>query len=901
VTSANKGARAGQPARWRFTCPLGVADEAQVGGKAQTLARLAAAGLPVPPGFVVTREALDAFLGEKGLGVRIDAVTAGIRVAEPDRLRAGAAEVRQLIRDTALPKTLREELRARRLSLLPGVPLAVRSSAIGEDSARASFAGQLDSILGVSTAEELEVALRSCWASYWSDRALGYRLAGRGRLEGMAVLVQALVPSCVSGVLFTEAPVGNLIAPDELLVEYGAGWGEAIVGGRVNPGRLAAARDGRSWRVLARPEECPSELEARFPTSESINTLAGVAGAVESTLSGPQDIEWTFDDRGQLAVLQARPITTALPEGGVRVVWSNANVNENFPEPVSPLLYSIAAFGYYHYFRNLGVAFGISRERLGRMEPSLRRVIGVHGARIYYNLSHIHTILRMAPFGDLLAEFFNRFVGADRMTPAALDSRWRERGRLHQAGELLVIAAKTTWQYVWLSRRVEAFERRVSAFAEQTRPEDLRNRSLHNLAENLNAFLDIRARWTDAALADAASMVCYGLLERMLRRAFPGEDQAALHNTLLKGLPDLVSSQPALRLFELARLVREDPELAALVARRDHAATLAAIEGESRFDGFRSALDAFLEQWGFRCSGELMLTTPSFQERPVTLLELLATYVAEVGEAPADVLRRQQRAREAETRRVLGILRHRRFHRWLPFLSKARLVGLVLSATQRAVAYRERARLKQALAYSRCRRIALALGDRMVTRGWLEARDDVFYLTWQELDALARGSAMFPYHVERLVALRKAEHAELRAMTPMDSFVLPEDGYLPTAAPILAPDSLAVPTPDELTGVAACGGRVTARATILADVSESGRLRAGDVLVTRQTDPGWGPIFPLVSGLVIERGGMLSHGAIIAREFGVPAVVGVPGATRRIPPGAMIEVDGDRGRVRVRG
>jgi rifampicin phosphotransferase len=900
VTGANGAPASNRSAGWRFTCPLGAADEARVGGKSHALARLAAAGLPVPPGFVVTREALDAFLEVDRLGDRIDAVTAGGRAAEPDGLRRAASQVRALIRDATLPTALHEELHARRASLLPGIPLAVRSSAIGEDSARASFAGQLDSILDVSTPDELEAALLSCWASYWSDRALGYRLAGRGRLEGMAVLVQALVPSRVSGVLFTEAPVANLVAPDELLVEYAAGWGEAIVGGRVNPGRLAVARDGRSWRVLAPPEDDPPELAAHFPTPGGITALARMAGAVESALEGPQDIEWTFDDRDQLAVLQARPITTTSPAGGVRVLWSNANVNENFPEPVSPLLYSIAAFGYYHYFRNLGVAFGISPERLRRMEPSLRRVIGVHGARIYYNLSHIHTILRMAPFGDLLAEFFNRFVGADRMTPAVPDSGWKERGRLHQAGEVLVILAKTTWQYIGLGRRVAAFEDRVSAFAEWTRPEDLRDRSLQDLAENLSAFLDIRARWTDAALADAASMVCYGLLERMLRRAFPAEDQAALHNTLLKGLPDLVSSQPALRLFDLACLVRDVPELAEILARGDHAATLAAIETEPRFVGFRRALAAFLEEWGFRCSGELMLTTPSFQERPAVLLELLATYVAAVSESPADVLRRQQQAREAETARVLGLLRHRRVHRWLPFPSEGRLVGLVLRATQRAVAYRERARLKQALAYSRCRRIALALGDRMVARGWVEARDDVFFLTWQELDALARGTAMFPYHVDRLVALRKAEHAELRAMTPTDSLVLPEGGYLPPSASTFSPDPPAVSSLDELTGVAACGGRVTARAAVLADVSESGRLRAGDVLVTRQTDPGWGPIFPLVSGLVIERGGMLSHGAIIAREFGVPAVVGVAAATRRIPSGAMIEVDGDRGRVHVR-
>jgi pyruvate,water dikinase len=195
----------------------------------------------------------------------------------------------------------------------------------------------------------------------------------------------------------------------------------------------------------------------------------------------------------------------------------------------------------------------------------------------------------------------------------------------------------------------------------------------------------------------------------------------------------------------------------------------------------------------------------------------------------------------------------------------------------------------------------LALGGRLVERGWLETREDVFFLTWQELVALAGGSAMFPYSTARLVALRRSEHAALRAMRPPDSFVLPEGAYLPLAD---APRH-GTPADDdggpELSGVPACGGRVTARAVVLADVAESGRIRAGDVLVTRQTDPGWGPIFPLVGGLVIERGGMLSHGAIIAREFGIPAVVGVPGATRRIRSGTLVDVDGDRGRVRVHG
>jgi rifampicin phosphotransferase len=883
----------------RFTCPLADAVVAErCGGKAATLARLRARGLPVPDGFVVTREALETFLDAGGRRGAIQAIVAGIRTPAPDSLRAAAAEIRTLVTGAALPPAVRAAMLRRREDLPAGARLAVRSSAVGEDSARASFAGQLDSILHVETPLELERALLTCWASYWSDRALAYRLAGRGRLDGMAVLVQVLVRSRVSGVLFTVPPVAGVAGHDELVIEYGAGWGEAVVAGRVDPGRVALTRDGRTWRRLAAPEEWAPQLDAVFPTGRRMAELAGVARTIESVLGGGQDVEWTLDDEGRLAVLQSRPITTTARGGPVAILWSNANVNENFPDPISPLLYSIAELGYFHYFRNLGRAFGIAPRRLRRMEPTLRRLIGVHGARMYYNLTHIHGILRLAPFGELLAEFFNRFVGADRLAPRSAEPGLPA-GRWRQADEVAVIALKTTGQYLRLGRRVAAFERTVDGFAERTRPERLEGRLLPDLVDDLRAFLEIRASWTDAALADAAAMVCYGLLERLLRRAFPGEDQAGLHNTLLKGLPGLVSSEPAVYLFALARRVASDPRLAAVFSRGDGASILAALEAEPGFAPFRAALAAYLDQWGFRCSGELMLTVPSFQERPAALLEIVALYVAAGSESPATVLRRQQADREAETARVLAALRRRPLHRFLPVLRQSLVVGLVLRGTQRAVAFRERARLKQALAYSRCRRIALALGDRLVERGWLEARDDVFFLTWQELMALAGGTAMFPRATPGLVALRKSEHAALRAICPPDSFVLPEGEYLPLAdAPGHAAPAAGDGSP-ELSGVPACGGRVTARAVVLADVAESGRIRAGDVLVTRQTDPGWGPVFPLVGGLVIERGGMLSHGAIIAREFGIPAVVGVPGATQRIPAGAVVDVDGDRGRVRV--
>jgi phosphohistidine swiveling domain-containing protein len=272
------------------------------------------------------------------------------------------------------------------------------------------------------------------------------------------------------------------------------------------------------------------------------------------------------------------------------------------------------------------------------------------------------------------------------------------------------------------------------------------------------------------------------------------------------------------------------------------------------------------------------------------------------GESPADILARQERERIRETRAALAALRARPVSALLPFIRQSVVVRTVLSWTQRSIQLRERARLKQALLYSRLRRVALTIGDRLVAAGRLVDRDDVFFLTAEEVDLLASGGAMFPHHVKPLIALRREAHLALGASAPADSIELGVGEYVPAHNPEgqacdKQGDAGRGDGAEHLSGVGACGGSATARAAILLDVTESSKLSAGDVLVTKQTDPGWGPIFPLISGLVIERGGMLSHGAIIAREFGIPSVVGVKDATRLIAHGSSITVDGDRGTV----
>jgi len=864
-------------------------DAAACGGKAVSLGRMLRAGLPVPPGMVLTTFAFDEFLQANSLQpglAEIDVQRAG---GNPEALRAAQAEVERLFAAAPLPAHLQAEL-MQCAALLPGDgPLAIRSSAAGEDGTSASYAGLLDSVLHVDRGMVVERAVKQVWASRWSARAGAYAAARGKPLGGMGVIVQVQVDARLAGVLFTRSPEPG--REHEMLCEHCKGLADRLVAGEITPARVAI--DRASFALRREPNAVPSDHSELAP--DLAETLATAALAAERLFGGPQDIEWAVDRRERLWLVQSRSITAAAPAQQKRIVWSNANVNENFPAPISPLLYSVASLGYTHYFRNLGRAFGLAAWRLERIEPQLAAIIGVHGGRMYYNLSAIHEVLRAAPFGERLVAWFDEFTGAS--TPHSTSSpgprRWGH--GLRDACELVRIIGKTAWRYAFIERRVAAFEARVDAFAASSAPDGLGQASLTALRDLLRSFVDIRThRWADAALADAAAMACYGALKTVVATVVDPADGSHAHNALLKGLADVKSAEPVNDLWKLVDTVRNDPGLARLF--HEPAPRIAErLAVDPRFADFRVSFVSYLERWGFRCSGELMLTVASFQERPHDLIEIIRAYAAQEDTAPQARLAVQRAEREAVTTRVLASARRHRLSRWLPGASKAMLLRPLLAATQASIGLRERARLKQALLYSRLRRIALAIGARLTAAGTLASADDVFYLTVQELDQLLSGLAMFPDQTAAFVALRRGAHARFSTFAPADVLIATEGEYPDVTLPPVQAKSF---SDEALHGAGVCGGIATGTARVLTEVGETSTLAQGDILVTRQTDPGWAPAFVVIGGLVLERGGMLSHGAILAREFGIPTVVGIAGVTARIATGDKLRIDGDHGDVR---
>ena len=837
------------------------------GAKVANLARLLNAGIKTAPGFVLDVDVLAAHLDRLNLTYRVETLFAAMLREDTGDHRAEATHIRQRLLESELDSGLMTELEA---GLESGVPYAVRSSAPGEDGTEASFAGQFDSVLECRSSAAVARAVCRVWASLFGARAMQYARHRRCRPRGMAVLIQRQVEAVVSGVMFTcdpRNPAGN-----RLLVEYCAGLGEELVSGQITPGRLVIDRDDGGV-VEEQSAETPVAWSPASP--EISGALRDVAGQLEALFAAPQDVEWSLDATGHLYVLQSRPIT-AMSGSPVGEVWSNANIAENFPEPVCPLLRSFVGRGYAAYFRGLGHAFGISKNRMAAMAPALDNLVGCQGGRLYYNLSNIHTVLHLAPGGVWLAKYFNQFTGAQEF-PAP---RRMDQGRLAQVLELMGVALRVVWRYLHVQRGLRDFESEVDGYATSSAPDKLKEKNAQQFAALLRGFLYIRLeRWTGAALADTAAMVCYGVLQTLLRCQVNVDA-----NDLLKGLPGLASAAPVERLWDLSRDLRRDATLRTLFAEAPADQILACLRA-GNFPAFHAALNAYFDTWGFRSSGELMLSRPTPREDSLPLLRLLKNYAALNGMGPAEVSRRQAGARHQATLEAR--------HQLTPL--RGIVFAWVLRAAQGAIRLRERARMKQALLYTRLRHVALALGNVLVAADVLARPDDVLYLSMEEAIALAEATDPGTADIRRRVTERQAELETHMALNPPDSFILAEgETWQAGQAEVVG---AAVMSAEGLAGTGACGGRACGHAAVVLDVTEIDRIRPDQILVTRQTDPGWAAVFFMIKGLVIERGGLLSHGAIIAREYGIPAVVSVRDATRLISNGQAVCVDGDRGRV----
>lgn len=793
----------------RWLDEMSAADAAAFGSKGANLGELARMGVPVPPGFVVAASVYAAHAERCGLN---EALAPLIATGDWAAVERGASELLESTPlDTALTATLSKARRR-----LNSDAVAVRSSAVAEDLAGASFAGQYETLLNVRTDQELQRAVLACWASLWRRRVLDYR--SRRSIDhgsgGMAVLVMAMVPADASGVLFTVDPVAH--RSDRILIEAVAGLGEALVSGETTGAVYRV--DRASLDVVDREGR-----DALLPPRQ-VAELCRLSLEVERHFACPQDIEFAVAG-DEISLLQARPITTL----GRAVAESleplgKPTVSDRLMKPLVDERYVIAPrpLDCITYTRCVGAA--------------------IHGMR---RIGAIITADDEAAFRSRIWHQAYRFPPHRLTWRVFLGSLWQLR------------LLKTDWLAWWEEGPGPAL-REVSA------PVDLAGLDDATLLRRADHIL---VTW-EGPLKErmyAASAYRTEIWLKLLVTLAVGRrrcDQVTAR--LLGGIP-----QPTLEaneaLWRLSRRSRDVPEVRDAV--RDLA--LERLERTTVGRTFLGEFGAFLDVYGHRDGSCWYLSTPTWRREPMQVWRLLRAMM-DVDEPPRDLEQARSEHRAARD------LVERRL-RFVPGLRRSfrRLLDAIRSLT----AFREHSHFDLTRPLSALQDIAAEWGRRLAARGVLGEPEDVFYLTHDEVRAWLLGEAPAPEDVRDVLARRHATYQLVNTRWQAERH---EDGTRDAA----------------LKGIATSPGAVRGRARIVRGEHQFERLQPGEILVCPYTNPAWTPLFATAAAIVTETGGAASHAAIIAREYGIPAVMSVPEATRVLADGTEIVVDGNRGTVR---
>ena len=813
-------------------------DVRRVGGKGAALARLVERGLPVPAGFVVPVEALGATLDHADL--------VGLaRQLRRDPTPQLATQLRDALCEAALPPDLSAALEGAAREL--GGRLAVRSSAVDEDGRERSFAGQYETVLNVRRGQGLEDAVRTCWASWYGERAMAYRRRGLRRLPlaGMAVLVQRLVDARASGVLFTVHPVSG--SWTEMTLEAAWGQGEALVSGQVVPDRYRLRRPrrgpGRLRRALGRwglselgwePSDqeqqllpgAEGELEwrasprgQRVLTPQQVLTIGRYGLMAEHRTGTAQDVEWALDAEGRVQVLQARAVTAVgEPERSGRVLWTRRFVGERWTEPASPCGWSIV---------------GPLLEWFIEYPETSRRFLGGAGpTRVFRGWPYFNvTVFRHLAF-KLPGRPPPRFM-LEFLPPEEADS-WMRRFALPADARVYgSILRATVQEQRWRRFRANPFtnprawdqlerrlDRDIPALAASEEPAVARVRAGIELARDYIKVHICSLLFANLTFQVAENLVPSELRDDLLR--CPTENWTQRTNRALHGLAS------------------------------------------------GGSVEAFLADYGFRgAASSWEIFSPRWGEEPERIDRLVAPYADGVLADPGEVARSQESAARAALSALSGRVSGPSGRALLAWVRLTRRY-LQLREDQRYHFDRLLFVLKGAL---------LDLG-----RSWLDEPADVRWLEWPELQALEAGTLAIEEARERLEE-RRARWA-----------VYASEGRPP--AFLVGDEALEHPVGGRRRrGLGISPGRVTGTVRVLHSPDEAWRLGRGDILVATATDPGWTPLFLVAGGVVLELGSMLSHGAVVAREYRVPAVVNVPDATEVLRDGARVTIDGTTGQV----
>jgi rifampicin phosphotransferase len=872
-----------------------VAELTEVGGKSRNLGILLRAGFPVPPGFCVTTDGYREVVADR-LGQVLDELTDADADDQP-ALHRLAARARALIEDAPIPEALAQEITHAYSGLGADTPVAVRSSATAEDLETASFAGQQDTYLNVVGPSAVLAAVRNCWASLWTDRAVSYRASHRvdQTTVALSVVVQQMVDAAAAGVMFTADPVSG--TRRRAVIDASPGLGEAVVSGAVNPDRLVV--DSATGTVVERhlgdkrvavrarvgggTEFVPlaDGSDSACLTDAQASALAELGAEVERHYGAPQDTEWALDTSGTLWLTQARPITTLYPlltrpdRDGTRVFLC-ATLAQGLTRPITPMGLAV--------FRLIGSSvFTVVMDAPPPDQLAGPTAIQIAGSRAFFDLTV--ALRRSVPRRLMFAAFGIMEARAAAVVRALADDprfelqangraaflRGLVRVMVHTRAPLHALQglANPDRAVRQIERRADKLRRALAPPATAS-PEERLDLVQHALAGDVFMAMPGTIGYAVPGFA------LLGLARRLLRGRATSDDL----QTVLRGLPNNVTTEMDLALWDLTQLVRADPSSAEAFEADIAPLTRAYLDGLLPRVA-QEGLDDFLRRYGHRAVAEIDLGMPRWNDDPTHLIGVIKNYLGLTDPTLAPAAQFAAGAASAEAM-MAGLIQRAGG----PRSARGRLVAFCLDRGRRLAGLRESPKFLLILQFALLRQQLQRVGESLTRRGLLDAPDDVFFVDLAEARAGLSGTDLRPV----VASNRESYRTELtRRHVPR---ILLTDGTEPETT--LHPAGVGE---TDLVGSPASAGVVTARARVVLD-PVGAHLQPGEILVAPSTDPGWTPLFLTAGGLVMEMGGANSHGAVVAREYGIPAVVGVADATQKITTGDLITVDGAAGLIR---
>ena len=904
----------------------------RLGGKGKSLATMASAGFDVPRGFLVTTSAYRSFVSDNELQPRIIELARPLVVENRVSFDEASDNLQALFAARDLAPNIVEEVTTAYRALGDALPVAVRSSANAEDLPDLSFAGQQETYLNVRGADQVVAAVRACWASLWTARAIHYRHQNGIDQNGvaMAVVVQVMVPSAVSGILFTANPATGERA--EMIVNASFGLGEAVVSGEVTPDTyIVDHATGRPKETIIGPKEqktvsagsqgtrmedvSPTERDQTCLTDAMLKELTETALAIEKLYDGvPQDIEWAYTSSGRLSLLQSRPITN-LPPQPIEVAWEptppakilyRRQIVENMPDPICDLfeeLYlteglessrageSMMVGGGAHFVTCNGYAYNPADHKGMVTDPTTApEEMEAMSQRLLDEIRQRQGDMTEKEPHDL-AFFVSELSAEDKAAFLKVAQGYQGDNLAHD----LTMPKSDNPTYVanhktqdndrrWKSWQDEAMPRLV-ATAEKWREVDISAATDEELLAGIREMaIEEGFYWTgNTSHTFGIAKSTDDQLQCFLRENIP--DQHFISGQFLTGL-ESKTMQANAELFEIAKLVRASEGLTHVVIVTPSKFLTQALHEHKEGGPVLKAIDAYLEKYGHQ-GYSLDFIEPTQGEDPSALLATLKSMLQDADYDPKDQKVRAAAIREQKYREISEILEGLTYWQFRYRLWFARKYNHIREETAFYFGY----------SWCVLRPMAFELGRRMVDIGTFLDPGDTFFLVTEELRQAisARASGLARPELGRIAAERR-ELREARKRHHPPGTIPAEASNIPTVRfkeTQIRNDA----TSDTLNGFAVSSGTVTAAASVILSHTEFDKMSPGTILVAPNTTPAWTQLFSHAVGLVTDMGSILAHGSIVTREYGIPTVLGVGNGTLRIHHGQMLTIDGDAGTV----